>query len=66
VLAIRLNALLVLLTAGIFAASVGTQPRGTRLLFTGDILLSRHVAEEVQRRRVSPWTSFGDLFGNSH
>jgi len=65
VTAIRLNALLVVLTASILAASVGTQPRGTRLVFTGDILLSRHVAEELQRRRVSPWTPFAQLFGDS-
>jgi Bacterial capsule synthesis protein PGA_cap len=65
VLAIRLNALLLFLSIGIFAASVRTQPRGTRLLFTGDILLSRHVAEELQRRRVSPWASFAHLFGDS-
>jgi poly-gamma-glutamate synthesis protein (capsule biosynthesis protein) len=65
VLAIRLNALLLFLTIGIFAASVRTQPRGTRLLFTGDILLSRHVAEELQRRRVSPWAQFAHLFGDS-
>lgn len=64
-LAIRLNALLLFLTIGIFAASVRTQPRGTRLLFTGDILLSRHVAEELQRRRVSPWAQFAHLFGDS-
>jgi poly-gamma-glutamate capsule biosynthesis protein CapA/YwtB (metallophosphatase superfamily) len=65
VLAIRLNALLLFLTIGIFAASVRTQPRGTRLLFTGDILLSRHVGEELQRRRVSPWATFAHLFGDS-
>jgi len=65
VLAIRLNALLLFLTIGIFAASVRTQPHGTRLLFTGDILLSRHVAEELQRRRISPWTPFAHLFEDS-
>jgi poly-gamma-glutamate synthesis protein (capsule biosynthesis protein) len=65
VIAIRLNALLVVLTASILTASVGMQPRGTRLVFTGDILLSRHVAEELQRRRVSPWTPFAQLFGDS-
>ena len=53
------------LTASILAASVGTQPRGTRLVFTGDILLSRHVAEELQHRRVSPWTPFAQLFNDS-
>ena len=64
-IAIRLNALLVLLTASIYAASVRTQPRGTRLVFTGDILVSRHVAEELQHRRISPWTPFARLFNDS-
>ncbi len=64
-IAIRLSRLLIVLTASILAASVGTQPRGTRLVFTGDILLSRHVAEELQRRRISPWTPFAHLFNDS-
>jgi poly-gamma-glutamate capsule biosynthesis protein CapA/YwtB (metallophosphatase superfamily) len=37
-------------------------PQGTRLLFTGDIMLSRQVAVEMQRRKVSPWMYFGELF----
>ncbi len=64
-LVIRFYTLLLFLAASILAADVRTQPRGTRLLFTGDILLSRHVAEELQRRRVSPWTPFAHLFGDS-
>jgi len=31
-------------------------------LFTGDIMLSRQVQAELQRRRVSPWTDFARLF----
>jgi poly-gamma-glutamate capsule biosynthesis protein CapA/YwtB (metallophosphatase superfamily) len=62
---IRFYAFLLFLAASILAANVPPQPRGTRLLFTGDILLSRHVAEELQRRRISPWTSFAHLFGDS-
>ena len=33
-----------------------------RVLFTGDILLSREVEVELQHRKVSPWTNFSDLF----
>ncbi len=36
--------------------------RGLRLLFTGDILLSRQVEVELEHRKVSPWTDFADLF----
>ena len=64
-LVIRFYALLLFLAAGILAADVRTQPHGTRLLFTGDILLSRHVAEELQHRRISPWTPFAQLFNDS-
>ncbi len=33
-----------------------------RILFTGDILLSRNVREEYQRRSESPWTNLKPLF----
>lgn len=33
-----------------------------RLLFTGDILLSREVEVELQHRKVSPWTNLASLF----
>lgn len=33
-----------------------------RLLFTGDILLSRQVALEIEQKRQSPWTNVGELF----
>jgi Bacterial capsule synthesis protein PGA_cap len=56
----------ILLLAVIAFFSVGTlaqtQPKPARLLFTGDILLSRHVISELERRKVSPWARFTDLF----
>ena len=64
-LPIRFKAMLVFLAVGIPVAGMRTQPSSTRLLFTGDILLSRHVAVEWQRRRVSPWTRFAQLFNES-
>jgi hypothetical protein len=33
-----------------------------RLLFTGDVLLSRQVAAEIRRKHQSPWTNSGNLF----
>ncbi len=33
-----------------------------RILFTGDILLSRNVREEYQRKNESPWTNLKPLF----
>lgn len=36
--------------------------KGVRILFTGDILLSRQVAAEIVRRKESPWKSLSDLF----
>ena len=59
---IRFTLILSLMVLSIFAAGAGTQPHSARLLFTGDILLSRHVADEVKHRRVSPWAHFVDLF----
>jgi len=35
---------------------------GIRLLFTGDILLSRQVAAEIRRKGQSPWIDMGNLF----
>jgi poly-gamma-glutamate synthesis protein (capsule biosynthesis protein) len=37
-------------------------PKEIRLLFTGDVLLSRQVAAEISQKRQSPWTKLGDLF----
>jgi len=33
-----------------------------RILFTGDILLSRNVDMEIQRRHSNPWTEIGSFF----
>lgn len=41
---------------------VYSQPGRTRLLFTGDILLSRRVISELQQRKISPWARFTNLF----
>ena len=37
-----------------------------RLLFTGDVLLSRQVAAEIRLKRQSPWTNLGDLFRSAN
>ena len=37
-----------------------------RLLFTGDVLLSRQVAAEIRRKHQSPWTNLGDLFRSAN
>lgn len=63
-LRIRFNLILVAVASVMLAISPETQtkPKGTHFLFTGDILLSRGVALELQRRKVSPWEHFADLF----
>ncbi len=42
-------------------SSVG-QKQEIRLLFTGDILLSRQVAAEIRLKNQAPWASLGDVF----
>jgi hypothetical protein len=37
-----------------------------RLLFTGDILLSRNVALELEKRKTPPWDSLSNLFGRAN
>lgn len=59
---IRSMLILSLMVLVIFSVGAGTQSRSARLLFTGDILLSRHVADEAEHRRVSPWAHLADLF----
>lgn len=45
------------------AARAQDRPSGeVRLLFTGDILLSRQVQRELERRKVSPWAAMAELF----
>ena len=60
----RIKALLLLVV--ILFCAIGnpaqTEPKPTRLLFTGDILLSRRVASELERSKVSPWARFAELF----
>lgn len=59
---IRFKLILVITAFGTIVVFARTQPHSVRLLFTGDILLSRHVASELEHRRVSPWARFTDLF----
>ncbi len=33
-----------------------------RLLFTGDVMMSRLVRIEMEQRRTSPWAGFAELF----
>lgn len=61
----RLRLILVITAFGTTAVLAGTQPHSVRLLFTGDILLSRHVASELEHRRVSPWARYSELFHNA-
>jgi hypothetical protein len=44
------------------AASAQPAPSDFRLLFTGDVMMSRLVKAEIDQRKTSPWTSFSDLF----
>jgi hypothetical protein len=40
------------------AASAQPSPDDFRLLFTGDIMMSRLVHAEMDQRRTSPWAGF--------
>ncbi len=50
--------------ASLIAPAVSAQqaPADFRLLFTGDVMMSRLVKAEIAQRKTSPWTSFSDLF----
>ncbi len=61
----RFKLILLIATFGTIIVFGKKQPPSARLLFTGDILLSRHVASELEHRRVSPWARFTDLFHNA-
>ena len=37
-------------------------PGDFRLLFTGDVMMSRLVKAEIDQRKTSPWSGFSDLF----
>jgi hypothetical protein len=57
------SALLILSLAMLSAAVAAQQtPQDIRLLFTGDIMMSRQVDAEMQHRKSSPWTEFTQLF----
>ena len=44
------------------AASAQPAPGDFRMLFTGDVMLSRLVRIEIEQRRTGPWTGFSELF----
>jgi len=46
----------------LLAASAQPAPGDFRLLFTGDVMMSRLVKAEIDQRKTSPWANFSDLF----
>lgn len=56
---------MLLLWSFIVCQDGNAQDREIRLLFVGDILLSRNVAVEMERRETSPWTHLTPLFGQA-
>jgi len=60
----RARSLLTALFCVFCSVASGAQKPGkeVRLLFTGDILLSRQVRAELERRQESPWKDFENLF----
>ena len=44
------------------AAKAQPAPGDFRLLFTGDVMMSRLVRIEMEQRRTSPWAGFAELF----
>ncbi len=59
------SVILSLLAVALPHICVATEPPEIRLLFTGDILLSRNVAVELAKRKTSPWERLSALFGKS-
>ena len=47
------------------AASAQPAPGDFRLLFTGDVMMSRLVRAEMDQRKTSPWTGFRELFSSA-
>jgi poly-gamma-glutamate synthesis protein (capsule biosynthesis protein) len=47
------------------AAEAQAAPGDFRLLFTGDVMMSRLVSAEIDQRKTSPWTGFSDLFSSA-
>jgi poly-gamma-glutamate capsule biosynthesis protein CapA/YwtB (metallophosphatase superfamily) len=62
---IKRTVCLAAITLCAMSTSAQTPSKPVRLLFTGDILLSRRVLTELQQRRVSPWAHFADLFSSA-
>jgi poly-gamma-glutamate synthesis protein (capsule biosynthesis protein) len=61
----RRTALLVVVAATfLIVPSASAQPEqgDFRLLFTGDVMMSRLVKAEINQRKTNPWASFSDLF----
>ncbi len=48
------------------AASAQPAQGDFRLLFTGDVMMSRLVRAEIDQRKTSPWTNFSDLFHSAN
>lgn len=46
----------------LFLHGCNNSNREIKILFTGDILLSRNVKAEIETRAGSPWADFGNLF----
>ena len=63
-MSLRFKLIALFIVAAIPAAGTRarTQSRATRLLFTGDILLSREVLSELEHRKTLPWVHFKELF----
>jgi poly-gamma-glutamate synthesis protein (capsule biosynthesis protein) len=46
----------------IMPAAAQTAPGDFRLIFTGDVMMSRLVKAEIDQRKTNPWAGFSDLF----
>jgi len=64
---------LLAVSLAIFSVAPGTatgaaqqSSKDIRLLFTGDILMSRLVKSEIQQRKASPWAEFAELFRSAN
>ncbi|MBI4961896.1 MAG: CapA family protein [Desulfomonile tiedjei] len=49
----------------LWSHGVSAEQREIRLLFTGDVLLSRNVQLELKQRGTSPWTDLSGVFGQA-
>jgi len=47
------------------AATAQSAPGDFRLLFTGDVMMSRLVRAEIDQRKTSPWADFSALFSSA-